>query len=388
MRTIKVDTRAMRQGTVRKRVFAVGIVGSVLVACGGLGAVGSGTPLAAVLGDAACPELRGGAASQASFAADARANGTIKAFVTAAGDLAETAAKVEAEVGAACARIADDLGVPSAARRPRGDEGQVAASCNAVAARIDAILKAGASAQVRAEVTPPRCEMNATAEASCKGQCNATVDPGSIKATCAPGHLYGKCDGTCTGSCNGSCTGACDGQCEGSAAAGAGGAGKCAGKCAGTCKGTCAGECKGGCNVDFKEPKCDVDARAPSADARCEGTCKARADITAQCTEPRVKINANVNAGELGKLVATLERNLPMLVKAQIAYGQRIGADVDVLVRTGVELPSAMGRVSTKAGACLAAAANATVAAQASLRVSVQASASVNAKVSGSAAGG
>src|SRR5688572_6319793 len=128
----------------RKSIFAAGVVGFILVACGG--AVGTGSPLAAVLGNAACPELKGGAMN-ATFDEDARANGTIKAFVTASGDLAEIALKVEADVFAACERMADDLGVPESARRPSSDDqSKVAASCNAVAARIDAIMKQGASA--------------------------------------------------------------------------------------------------------------------------------------------------------------------------------------------------------------------------------------------------
>jgi hypothetical protein len=329
----------------------------VLFACGG--PIGTGSPLAAAIGGAACPELKGGAMT-ATFDEDARANATIRAFVTASGDLADTAARVQAEVAAACDRMANDLGVSA-----RGST----ESCSAVAARIDAAMKQGASAQLRADITPPQCQANAQAEASCKGQCNAQLDPGNVKATCAPGHLYGRCTGTCTGTCTGACSGRCDG-----AVTSAGG------ECRGTCNGSCAGDCKGRCSVDFQEPKCDVQARAPSADARCDGSCRAHANLTAQCTEPRVKMHGNVQAGELANVAATLERNLPPLIKAQIAYGDRIADDVQILVRTGAELPGAFGHLSARAAACVAAAANATASAQASLRVSVQASASISAK--------
>jgi hypothetical protein len=347
--------RKMRT-TLARAAFAVGTLGGILVACGG--AVGTGSPLAAAVGGAVCPELKGGAMN-ATFDEDARANATIRAFVTASGDLAETAARVQADVVAACDRMATDLGI---AER-RGTD-----SCAAVAARIDAAMKQGVSAQLRADITPPQCHVNAQAEAACKGQCNAQVDPGNVKATCAPGHLYGRCSGTCTGTCNGACNGRCEGQ------TGAGG------ECRGTCRGTCSGDCKGSCSVDFQEPKCDLQARPPSADARCDGSCRAHADLTAQCTEPRVKMQGNVDVGELPKIAATLERNLPALIKAQIAYGDRIADDVQILVRTGAELPSAFGHLSSRAAACVAAAANATASAQASLRVSVQASASVTAK--------
>jgi hypothetical protein len=311
----------MQRMTMRKGVFAAGIVGIVLVATNGCAgyAAGTGSPLAAAIGDVACPELRSGAMN-ASFDEDARANATIRAFVTASGDLAETAARVQADVFMACERMANDLGIDDAARRPKNDQdSKVAASCNAVAARIDAIMKQGATARVRADVTPPQCQVNASAEASCRAQCNA----------------------------QGSASGNAQGQAQNNQASG-------------SARGTA------------------------SADARCESSCKAHADLTAQCSEPRVNVQAEVNTGEIGKVVATLQRNLPPLIKAQVAYGQRIAGDVQVLVQTGAELPRAFGTLTAKAGSCVAAAANASVSAQASLRVSVQASASVSAKAGAS----
>lgn len=355
----------------RTTIRFIAVLGScsfALVAVGALGCVGgtgpgSASALSAVVGGAACPELSGGAMN-ANFDADAEANGTIRAFVTAAGDLATVAGRVEAEVGTACERIAADLGMDPQSLRPRGDESRTAAACNAVAARIDGILKQGASASVRANVTPPQCQVSADAEAQCRAQCNVNVDPGYVKAHCDPGKLYGRCEGVCSGRCEGTCAG----QASGTSANG-------------QCNGQCNGDCHGRCNVEFKEPKCEAAVKAPRADARCESSCKAHAEISASCTEAKVDVRANVNAGELPKLVASLERNLPVLVKAQIAYGQRLGDDVEVLVRTGAELPRAFGHLSARAGACVAAAANATVRAQAQIRVSVQASASISGKV-------
>lgn len=233
-------TSAMRN-TIAQALVAAGTVGLVLVACGGQYATTS--PLAAAVGNAACPELRGGAMN-ASFDEDARANATIRAFVTASGDLADVASRVEADVFAACEHMADDLGVSEGDRRPRGDESKVAASCNAVAARIDAIMKQGVSARIRADYTPPQCAVNASADAACRGQCNA----------------------------QGSASGAAQGQAQNTQASG-------------SAHGTA------------------------SADARCETSCKAHADLTAQCTEPRVNVQGAVNTGEVGKVVATLERN-------------------------------------------------------------------------------
>src|SRR5262249_26990371 len=152
--------------------------------------------------------------------------------------------------------------------------------------------------------------------------------------------LYGRCAGTCTGRCDGTCSGQCDGQCQGQAQPGAA-SGQCAGQCNGTCRGSCSGDCHANCSVDFQQPRCDVAIRGPSADARCQGACRAHADFNAQCTEARVNVQANVNAGEMPRLVATLSANLPVLVKASAAYGARIGQDIQVLVETGSELPRA-----------------------------------------------
>src|SRR5438105_15883296 len=77
-----------------KRVASMCFVGFVALACGEMGGFGAGQAGANAIGDIACPELRGGAMN-ASFDADARANATIRAFVTAAGDLATVASKAE-----------------------------------------------------------------------------------------------------------------------------------------------------------------------------------------------------------------------------------------------------------------------------------------------------
>ncbi len=377
----------MTIGSIGRHLAAGAFVTSILVACGGeMGALGGAGGTGSLLGDFACPELRGGAMS-ANFEADAKANGTVRAFVTAAGDLAAIAARVEGEVGAACERMGHDLGIPAEQLAPQGNATKVSSACNAVSARVDAIMKTGASASIKAVVTPPECRVSANAEAECKGQCEGHLDPGYVKAHCDPGHLYGACDGTCTGQCAGACNGQCQGECQGQGqakvapgGAGAGASGRCEGHCKGTCEGSCSVDCHGKCSVDFKEPKCDVAVKAPTADAHCAGSCKAHADLSAQCTEGSVNVSATTNTGDMGKLAATLRANLPALVKAELAYGARLGGDVQELVRTGSELPSALGHLSARTGACVAAAANACVSAQASLHVSVQASASISAK--------
>src|SRR3954468_19181391 len=114
-------------------------------------------------GGALCPDLKGGAAS-AKFTDDAEANVTLRAFVEASGDLAATADKVEAEVATACLAIGHDLGLSDSDMKAKsGEGGKASGACEAVAAKIDAILKAGASARLSAQVTPPHCEVAANA---------------------------------------------------------------------------------------------------------------------------------------------------------------------------------------------------------------------------------
>ncbi len=370
----------MQNGSLLRRASVLGLVSTFLVvACGGeLGGFGGAT--GAALGDFACPELRGGAMN-GNFEADARANGTIRAFVTAASDLEAAAARAEAQVGGACERMARDLGIPPEQTTPAQGQSRVAAVCNAVSVRMEAIMRTGASASLHAQATPPQCHASADIEASCRGQCNVSVDPGYVRAHCAPGHLYGRCEGTCSGQCNGTCNGDCQGQCLAHGQAGAPGAnaaGHCAGQCNGTCRGSCNADCHGGCNVEIKEPKCDIAVQAPSASGHCEGSCKAHADLTAQCTPPVVQVQVAIETGEMGRLAATLRANLPALIEAEVAYGERIAGDIQILVRAGAELPRAMGHLAAHADACVAAAANAVLNAQASIHVSVQASASIS----------
>lgn len=334
---------------------------SVFSCAGGLGGSAFDT--------AVCPEL-GGGAMRGSFTADAKANASIRAFVQAAGDLDRLAAKVEADVSGACERMGRDLDIP-AAQMGMSTESK----CAAVAAKIDAILKAGASVSMKANVTPPECKVSADAYAQCSGQCSAQVDPGSVVANCEPAKLSGICEGTCGGTCDGVCRGDCSGECSAKDASG-----KCAGKCSGTCSGKCEATCHAKCTGTWKAPHCDVKVNAPKAEADCNASCKAHADITAQCTPGRVNIQTNVNTGEMPKLIATLQANMPVLIQAELGYGKRIAGDIETLVRVGGEMPDAMAQAGTHALACIGASASSVVRAQASISVSVKASASINAK--------
>lgn len=335
-----------------------------VVSCVGLTGIGG-----AGLDTAVCPEL-GGGAMRANFTGDAKANANIRAFVQASGDLGKLAAQVEADVLGACERMGRDLGIPAAQMGPSTET-----KCAAVAAKIDAILKAGASVSMKASVTPPECKVAANAYAECSGQCTAQLDPGSVVANCEPGKLSGMCEGTCGGTCDGVCRGDCSGACSAKDASG-----KCAGTCSGTCSGKCEATCHAKCTGTWKAPHCDVKVNAPKAEADCNASCKAHAELTAQCTEGKVSIQTNVNTGEIPKLIATLQANLPILIRAELGYGKRIAGDIETLVKVGGEMPNAMAEAGGHALACIGASANTVVRAQASISVSVKASASINAK--------
>ncbi len=335
----------------------------------------NGCPPNAAYGTLACPELAGGAAS-ANFAAEAKAQATIRAFVSASGDLMHLAAQIEEEVAAACIRIGTDLGVPPEQMAPRNVAGGKAdGACAPVVAKIDAILKEGVSARINAKVTPPECRVEANAYASCAGGCQANVDPGYVVAHCEPARLSGTCEGKCVGACEGACHGKCAGNCSAKDASG-----QCAGACDGTCEGRCDATCHVKCEGTWKAPRCEAAVKGPSVDAKCEASCKAEADFRAQCSEARVDVTSTVNTGQMPMLLATLGRNLPVLVRAQIAYGKRLAGSIQTLVEVGSDMPSAVADATAKGAACMAAAANATVQAQASIQVSVRASASVSAK--------
>ncbi len=326
-----------------------------------------------------CPELKGGGAASAHFTDEAEANVTLRAFIEASGDLAALADKVEAEVSSACLGMGHDLGVPDAEMKPKdGAGGKVSGACTPVHAKIDAILKAAGVARLQATITPPQCTVSASAGAECKGRCEVTVDDGYLIAHCEPGKLSGTCEGSCEGKCEGTCNGTCEGKCSATNAKG-----ECAGTCEGTCRGHCDATCHASCKGEWKAPKCAVEVKPPSASADCQASCKAHAEMTAQCTDASVKVHVSSSAGELAKLVATFEAHLPVLIKAEIAYGKRLAGDIAVLVHVAEKLPSAMAKAGLHAAACVSAAAQATVHAQASIHVSVEASASVSGKAGG-----
>ena len=238
--------------------------------------------------------------------------------------------------------------------------GQCSASFEAQAA-CDAQCSASGtcdSGTLEARCDPGQLSGSCTAE--CSGACQATVEQpkiaceGTCNATCE-GECGGACEGTVTGGCDGVCEGTCDGaasngqaagsckgECKGTCSAPAAKA-TCSGSCKASCKGTCSGSCtmsggakvqcqgscKGGCSVAYTAPKCEGEFTPPSCnvDANCSGSCKGSVAAKATCTPPTVKFVAQCTASteDITKLIATLEKNLPILYQS----GHRSGSGRD-----------------------------------------------------------
>jgi hypothetical protein len=149
------------------------------------------------LGAVTCPELYGaGSVLGANFSADARANAKVRTFVQASKDLLNVSLQMEAEATEACTRMGMDLGLNPAQMAPQqGNGGRAAGACNAVAARIDAILRQGVQVQVQA--TPPRCQANASAAAACQGSCSASGQANGATTSGASASGDAECDASC-----------------------------------------------------------------------------------------------------------------------------------------------------------------------------------------------
>jgi hypothetical protein len=269
-------------------------------------------------------------AGQFKLQADAAAK--LKAGTVAAVELEAFSAKIDGMLLEACGGLVKDLG-------GSGDFKTGTDACNAAA---DVVAKARAALGAHASVTiqgePPKCGADVTVEGDCAAHCDATVQPGSVQASCTGGEMQGECDANCTGSCDmeaaatcsgtcsgsctanfsGSCGGKCDGKCDGHTSSGASCSGKCEGKCdaqaSGTCGGSCTGSCKmdagasckgtctGKCSAEFKAPRCTGSATPPNLSADCKAKCDARANASFQCTKAHLSVVVTGAADEAAAL--------------------------------------------------------------------------------------
>ncbi len=400
-----------------------------------------------------CDEFSAGGDAVASLNVDAK----VKAFAQASSELKIVTDGIRLDVKQACVNIAKDLGETDR-WSDKDDDASISnsdktGSCDVAAARIDAVMTAGAAAGANfaLAISGGECSVDAGVQASCEAACKAdvTCTEATIETRCAPAELTGQCDveckgeatcqghadaaancmgkcesecqgeckgelrGTVEGGCDGMCEGKCDGvatpkggmatctgTCEGKCTMPHAGA-KCHGKCAASCNGTCKGECKleatahvqcganvdckGGCTASYAAPKCETELTPPvcTGDPNCQTSCSAQASANAHCTEPSVTLICNVDAnGDIAKLKATLEANLPKILLAAKTKGQLAMRALQKVSATGQVVVKSASSLGGKAIACAGTAASASAKAAASVSVSVNASASVSGSAS------
>ncbi len=130
-------------------------------------------------------------------------------------------------------------------------------------------------------------------------------------------------------------------------------------------------------------PKCETELIPPvcTGDANCQSNCSAKASAKMICEPLTVTLTANVDvmaAGDLAKLKATIEANLPAILLTAKTQGPLAVRALEKVAATGKAVVNASASLGGKAVACAGTAAEASVKASASVSVSVMASASVS----------
>ncbi len=425
----------MKLGRTLSLPILVGMLTSpLLMDCGALpkGLPGPAGDLAAA---GSCPDLSVDALANLDFSKEfkisAEAGAKLKAGVIASVEIKDFAAKVDADLKAACGGIAKDLG--AGAEFKSGEE-----ACKAAAKAMgDVKAKFGANAKIAVAIKPPVCRADLNVMADCAAKCDAKVSGGKAKVECEPGKLSGSCDANCEGSCeveagaacNGECSGSCDaqmkgtcsgkcnGKCDGKDSKGAACAGSCDGKCEGgtvqgECKGKCGGSCKlaagakcggtcnGKCSTEMKAPKCTGEVKPPEMSAECKGQCDAKVSAKAECSPASVGISivgaADAKAAENFK--ATLEKNLPIVLKVAIGLAESVPklavsgkAAVEGVQASVTDIAKSAGAsaamVGTRLTGCFAGTFKGAIDGAASLQANVNVSLDVKASASGSAGG-
>ncbi len=401
------------------------------------GAIPKGLP--GPVGDLAaagsCPDLTVEALTSLDFTKEfkisAEAGAKLKAGVIASIEIKEFAAKIDADLLTACGGIAKDLG--DTAPHKTGEE-----ACKAAAKAMgDVKAKIGANAKIALAVKAPVCRADMGVMADCAAKCDAKVSGPSAKVECEPGKLSGscdaqcegtcdveagaKCDGECSGKCDaamkGTCSGKCDGKCDGKDSKGASCAGTCEGKCdasvQGECKGKCGGSCAlkakakcegtcgGKCSAEMKAPKCNGEVKPPEMSAECKGQCDAKVSAKAECSPASVGvvITGATDAKAAADFKATIEKNLPIVLK--VAIGLATSAPkVAMSGKAAVEgVQASIKDIAMSAGAaqgamvtgrltnCFAAPFKGAIEGAASIQANVSVSVDVKASASGSAGG-
>ncbi|MBX7084345.1 MAG: hypothetical protein K1X88_34385 [Nannocystaceae bacterium] len=392
------------------------------------------TPTDVTKAVAGCPDVSSVAAIASvdwakEFSLDAKMGAQIKGGLEAAVELKGFAAKLDADLAAACGGLATDLGKP-------GDYKKGPDACKAAIAAMGEIRgKLGGGVKIALDIRPPHCSTSIDAMADCLAKCDATVQGGKVDVKCEPGKLSGtcdaqckgscelhaaaKCEGTCQGSCDasfsGKCGGECSGKCNGKAHKGGVCHGKCEGKCAahaeGSCGGSCSGSCKmdagascsgtchGECSVEMKAPKCDGKFEPPKVSAECQARCTTEVSAKIECTPAHVgvRVDGGVDAKAVAQYKAALEKHLPAVLK--IAVGMKdqamsVAGNVKAVVEGAEKVVVSLKsdpKIGARLTACVAApfkaAFDAAASVQANISVSVEVKASAEAHGSASAGG-
>lgn len=406
-------------------VIMLGVASPLLVNCGSMPG-GAPGPLGSIADSAGCPELANGDIGKIKLEGGAEVEGRVKGFLEASYALDKMTVELEGSLIAACSQLGKDLGMAEGDLKAEKGGGKGADKvCGAVSAKIDAMMKANAAAQITVAVDPPQCYVPVDFMTKCLGECGSPVDPGKLDASCEGGEISGKCDAQCTGKCvadagaqcTGTCQATCEGKCEGGFKGTCGGKcdGKCdgkntKGKCEGTCEGKCdaeakgsctatcdgkctgscemkaaakcEGRCSGGCSTTVKEPTCSGEFKPPQVKPECHMQCMAEGAAEITCAQPNVRVVAKgaVNA-DAQKLVGALQSSLPAIVKIQLGTGKRLQGAVEGVVKAGGELKDVAASAGTKALVCVGAAVDASASAAASVDVNVKASAKVSGSV-------
>jgi hypothetical protein len=122
--------------------------------------------------------------------------------------------------------------------------------------------------------------------------------------------------------------------------------------------------------------RCDA-----NRDPDCSASCHAHANVHATCEPARVSVRAMHGGENAGPLLATLQANLPTLVHAQVAFGQRLQPEVQTVAQVGARLRRSVVDAGGKAADCAGAGADAVGQAMMGLSVSLRASTLVTSRL-------
>jgi hypothetical protein len=163
----------------------------------------------------------------------------------------------------------------------------------------------------------------------------------------------------------------------------------------------CSGTCTGKCSAEMKAPKCTGEMTPPKVSAECKASCDAKLNAKVECTPARVAvlIQGTADAKLAEQFMATIEKNLPVVIKVSIGIGKRAGAMASGVVeivngaKATVETMASAGGSGqaalngAKLAGCVVAPFKGAIDAAASIKANVSVSASVSASASGSASG-